>query len=218
MGLTASETSGGGDFAITPEGQYTARCYRIIDLGTQTIKSMLYGESEKHQVMVSWELIGKDDEKMDDGKPFSIHQTYTVSLHEKAKLRADLEAWRGKKFTAAELAGFDLGKVLGQYCTIQVVHSEDGKYANVQTIMAYKGDKPEPVNADLVFDIDQPDMQIFESLSDNLKAKITNTPEWAALQNPPKPKITQPPTGKGAENVSIDDLGNEPVDLDSIPF
>lgn len=217
MGLVATE-GGSGDYAPVPEGIYTARCYRIVDIGTQLIKSMQFGESEKHQVMISWELIGKDDARMDDGRPFSMHKTYTVSLHEKSRLRADLEAWRGKKFTADELAGFDLSKILGQYCTIQVVHSEDGKYANVQTIMAHKGDKPEPVNTDLVFDIDKPDMQIFETFSDNMKAKIQNTPEWAALQNPPKPTITQPPKGKGAEDVDLSNLGDEPINLDEIPF
>ena len=229
MGLLASETSGSGDFNPVPEGIYTARAYRIVDLGTQLIKSVLFGESEKHQVMISWELIGKDDARMDDGRPYSMHKTYTVSLHEKSKLRADLEAWRGKKFTTEELAGFDLGKILGQYCTIQVVHSEDGKYANVQTIMAHKGDKPEPVNTDLVFDIDKPDMQIFETFSDNLKSKIMNTPEWAALQNPPKPTINKAPRlagtdnadgskRKGGEDLSIEDLGEEPINLSDIPF
>jgi hypothetical protein len=31
-----------------------------------------------------------------------------------------------------------------------------------------------------VFDIDNPDMSVFEALSDNMKAKIMATPEWQA--------------------------------------
>src|ERR1700757_2472795 len=100
MGLTATD-KGGQDFEMTPEGVYTARCYRIIDLGTQKGAEQ-FGGKEQHKVMVSWELVGTDDPKMQEGdnrgKPFSIHKRYTVSLSEKASLRADLEAWRGKKF------------------------------------------------------------------------------------------------------------------------
>lgn len=227
MSLTATD-KGGADFALVPEGQYVGRCYRIIDLGTQTINSPAFGTSEKHQVMVSWELIGSEDPKMDDGRPFSVHQTYTVSLHEKSKLRADLEAWRGKKFTTEELAGFDLSKVMGQYCMIQVVHDTTGKYANVQTIMAYKGEKPPAMNDNIVFDIDKPDMAVLESLSDNMKAKITNTPEYAAYQNPPKPAVSKAAKIDGIENKNQTsdieapappfNLDEEEIDMDSIPF
>lgn len=213
MSLTATQ-EGGGDFEMTPEGQYIARCYRIIDLGTQTITNS-YGTKEQHKVMISWELIGNDDPKMVDGRPFSVHQTYTVTLSEKGKLRPDLEAWRGKKFTAEELEGFDLGKVLGQYCMIQVVHSDDGKFANVQTIMAYKGDKPTPVNENVVFDIDEPDVEVFNSLSDNMKAKIMAAPEWD--KNKQAASLTDEPEPEKKDTV-VEDIGDEPINLDDIPF
>jgi hypothetical protein len=63
---------------------------------------------------------------------------YTLSLHEKANLRRELETWRGKKFTAEEGEGFDLEKLLGANCQLQVIHNEkdDGTvYANVQAIV-----------------------------------------------------------------------------------
>lgn len=211
MSLTATD-KGGADFEMTPEGVYTGRCYKIIDLGTQTSTGQ-FGTKEQHKVMISWELIGKDDPKMEDGRPFSVTQWYTVSLHEKSKLRADLEAWRGKKFTKEELDGFDLGTVLGAYCMIQVVHSEDGKYANVQTIMSYKGDKPEAVNPNVVFDIDSPDMAVFDAMSDNMKAKIMSAPEWQATK---ADTLVSTPTAK--KDTVIEDIGDEPINLDDIPF
>lgn len=210
MSLKATD-KGGAEFALTPEGTYTARCYKIIDLGTQTSTGM-FGTKEQHKVMVSWELL--DDEiKMDDGRPFSVTQWYTVSLHEKSKLRADLEAWRGKKFTKEELEGFDLQNVLGSYCMLQVVHDETGKYANVNSIMAFKGVKPKPVNGNVIFDIDEPDMDVYNSFSDNMKAKIMSAPEWQKKAN-----------GEDAEkapekpDVVIEDLPDEPINLDDIPF
>ena len=207
MSLTATD-KGGADFQITPEGQYVGRCYKIIDMGTQTSTGQ-FGTKEQHKVMVSWELL--DGAKMEDGRPFSVSQFYTVSLHEKSKLRADLEAWRGRKFTTAELEGFDLGTVIGAYCMIQVVHDETGKYANVQTIMAYKGEKPPAVNPNVVFDIDEPDMAVFDSFSDNMKGKIMSAPEWN------KNKQAPTPSAEKKDDVVIEDTG-ETINLDEIPF
>lgn len=209
MGLSVS-SSGGGDFEMTPAGVYVARCYRIIDMGTQTSTGQ-FGTKSQKKVMISWELLD-DEAKMSDGRPFAVHQFYTASLSEKAKLRADLEAWRNKKFTSEELESFDLMTVLGAYCQIQVVHSEDGKYANVQTIMAYKGDKPEPVNEDTSFDIDNPDMKVFESLSDGMKTKITSSPEWQERQD----KVAKP-APKQVDDVVIEDT-DQPINLADIPF
>lgn len=211
MSLTATD-KGNAEFEMTPEGQYIGRCFKIIDMGTQTSTGQ-FGTKEAHKVMISFELIGPEDPRMSDGRPFSVSQFYTVSLHEKAKLRHDLEAWRGKKFTAEELNGFDLGTVLGAYCQLQVVHDETGKYANIQTIMAYRGEKPKPVNPDVKFDIDEPDMAVFDALSDNMKAKIMSAPEWSDKNKP----LAASEEAKH-KDVVIDDIGSEPINLDDIPF
>lgn len=205
MSLLASD-KGGADFEMTPEGQYVGRCFKIVDMGTQTTKGQ-YGDKVQHKVMVSFELL--DGPKMQDGRPFSVSQFYTVSLHEKAKLRADLEAWRGRKFTTTELEGFDLASVIGAYCMLQVVHDETGKYANIQTIMSYKGDKLPPINENVVFDIDTPDMKVFETFGDSMKLKITSAPEWNKKPEPTAQK----------DDVVITDIGEEePINIDDIPF
>jgi hypothetical protein len=221
MSLTATD-KGGADFEMTPEGTYIGRCFKIIDMGTQTSVGQ-FGTKEQHKVMISFELFDKDEQGkdvvMNDGRPYSVTQFYTVSLHEKAKLRADLEAWRGKKFTKDELEGFDLSNVLGAYCMIQVVHDETGKYANVNSIMSYKGDKPKPVNPDVVFDIDNPDMKVFEAMSDNMKAKIQAAPEWKGsptVTPNAAPEAQATPQAKPDNIVGFDE--NEPINLDDIPF
>ena len=40
--------------------------------------------------------------------PMTINKSYTVSLHDKASLRKDLAAWRGKDFSDEEAKGFDV--------------------------------------------------------------------------------------------------------------
>ena len=87
----------------------------------------------KHRVRIYWQI----KEKMDSGKPFLVGKTYTLSLHKKSSLRPDLESWRGRPFTEVEAEGFDLEKLLGANCQLNLMHtSKDGEtYTNVQAIV-----------------------------------------------------------------------------------
>lgn len=117
-------------FTPAPEGVDQAVCCDVVDLGMEDGQ---YGE--KHKVSIRWQTSTLNP---DDGRPYLVQRKYTLSLNEKAALRGDLEAWRGRKFTPAELAGFDLEKLIGVNCQLNVLHhtTPDGKvYANVQSIM-----------------------------------------------------------------------------------
>ena len=116
MALTISEQSSGGDYEVLEQGQYNATCYRVVDIGTH--QESYEGETfKRHSVILVWET---SDKMMKDGKPFSVTQQYNLSLHEKAKLRQHLVSWRQKQFTQEELGGFDLTKVLGLTCKLDV--------------------------------------------------------------------------------------------------
>lgn len=113
-----------------PEGLHQACCCDIVDLG---LVQTPWGE--KHQVELRWQL---EQVNPDTGKPFELRKRYTASLSEKAKLRQHLETWRGKKFASQELTGFDLDRLIGINCQLQVVHDlgDDGRvWANVQAIV-----------------------------------------------------------------------------------
>lgn len=181
MSLTVSE--GAGSFELAPEGTHVARCYRIIDLGTQT--SVIEGEQKSQKkVLLQWELLG--DSLMQDGKPFNISRRFTASLHERADLRKVLESWRGKAFTDDELKAFQLSKVLGAYCLMQVVHTQKGgrDFANPQTIMSLPKGTPKPpgVNDLVLLDFDAFDWQVFDSLHDKLRETVAAAPEFKELQ------------------------------------
>lgn len=192
MGFTAKD-SGGGDFKKVPPGVYIGRCYSLIDLGTQLTTGQ-YGEKLQHKIKISWELFGEDDSGQPltilvDSKemPLTISKNYTVSLHEKAGLRKDLAAWRGKDFTEEEAKAFDVSKLLGAYCMVNCTISEtNGKtYTNVAGLTplpgALKNAKPAPVHNNIIFDLDKPDMKLFEAFYDKLKEQIKHSPEWAQL-------------------------------------
>lgn len=180
MGLIVKDNSG-SEFEQVPEGNYIARCYQLIDLGTQTYDNQ--GEKkQQHKVLLAWEILDPEV-KMQDGRPFSVYKRYTASLNERATLFADLQAWRGIRFTPEDLEGFDLHNVLGAYCAIQVLHETKGDrtYENITAIM-FTREKPEPINDLTEFDLSNPDLKVFSSLSERLQETIKKSPEGAALE------------------------------------
>lgn len=190
MGFVASD-SGGGNFKRVPSGVHVGRCYSLIDLGTQ-LSSGQYGEKLQHKIRVAWELFGEDEEGKPltvefDGQemPMTISKSYTLSLSEKASLRKDLQSWRGREFTDEEAKGFDISKLLGAYCMVNVTTSEtNGKtYSNVANLTplptALKASKPAAVHQNVMFDLDNPDWGIFDNFHDKLKDAIKRSPEFA---------------------------------------
>ena len=154
----------GGNFESCPHGLHLARCYRIVDLGTQ--KSEYMGQVKHlHKVMLAWEIHGTNDDAdpllMRDGRPFSIFKNYTLSWSDKSNLRIDLQSWRGKPFTEEEMRKFDLKNVLGAWCMLNVIErrGDNGKtYSNVDGITPVPGvikqnGYPETVNELELFNI-----------------------------------------------------------------
>ena len=178
------------EFAPIDAGTYLARCVQVIDLGTQEIEYM--GEiKHSRKVRLAFETPTETKVfKHENGEqPYLLSKEYTLSLWEKANLRADLEQWRGKSFTQEELEGFDLFTILWVPCMISVIHvqSKDGKktYARISGIQkVMKGmECPQAINPLVKFSIEEWDDEVFNSLSDYTKEKIMTSAEWMAKAN-----------------------------------
>ena len=193
MAIIASN-KGGAEFELVPAGQYSAICYRVIDLGTQQQKDKVGKISHKRKVMISWEL----DERMADNRRFSQHGRYTISLHEMSALRPILESWRGKPFTPEEEEKFDISKLIGVPCLVQIVHNQNGGkiYANLSSIMKLpKGMEPIKMeNEPLEFSLSEFDVNVYNKLSESLRTTIAKSPEYAEATGI-KPKAEEDVTG-----------------------
>ena len=178
-------------FTPVPPGMHLARCYRIVDKGTQ--KSEYQGQVKYVQkVMIQFEVHGEDDQGKplltNKGEPLSISKNYTLILAERATLRKDLASWRGKDFTNEELRGFELKNVLGIWGMISVsmAKGNNGKdYTNIMSINPVpaaikKNGLPEGFNTTAMFTIENPDMELFETFSNGLREIIKSSPEWQA--------------------------------------
>ena len=134
-------------FTPAPQGLHQAVCVDVIDMG---VLEVTYGGKTKKQrkIRLAWQI----DEDMDDGKPFLVQKRYTASLHEKATLRKELESWRGKPFTDDELAAFDMERLLGVNCQLNIQHTVKGgeTYANVVSIVPLGKNMPKIDGRDYV--------------------------------------------------------------------
>jgi hypothetical protein len=189
-------------------------------MGTQTTE--FQGQTKHLQkVMMQFEVHGEDETGKplvtDKGDPMSISKNFTLSLAEKATLRKDLQAWRGKDFTGQELRGFELKNVLGAWAMITAAKSmgNNGKeYTNIISINPVpvaikKAGLPQGVNKLAIFSIQEPDMELFGTFGNGLKEKIQSSPEWRARQGDAYQKEQAASANSGS---GFDDM------LDDVPF
>lgn len=179
--VTLASDSGGGDFTPVPEGPHPAICDMFVDMGLQESKGKYAGKIQ-HRIYLRWQIPSLRLEYEKDGAviegPMSIGAQFTLSLHEKAKLRKVLQQWRGKAFTDAELKGFDVTTVVGVPCLISVSHTPKeggGIYANVDAVMKLPQQMEKPVleGSTLIYDKDNTDTfdQLRPWLQDAIKAQ-----------------------------------------------
>jgi|YelNatPaOPRAMG01_1025707.scaffolds.fasta_scaffold03479_17 hypothetical protein len=207
MSLTLSESA--TTFELPPAGPQAAICTRVLDLGSQ----LLEYQGEKRQsrkVLLTWRLA----EARIGGEPHSVSRRFTASLHEKSALRAFLKSWRGRDFTPAELAAFDLRKLLGAVCLLNLAHTRrNGRdYADIVSVSPLpKGmAAPAPLGDFEAVLIDLSDPSTFgavASLSDRLRAQIEASPEWKAAQAAAAPAARPAPSRPApAAEFASDDI------------
>ena len=201
--MTSIIANGGNDTPSYPTvsvGVHKARCVRVIDLGTQ--QNDYQGQiSWKRQVMLIWEVPSETDNK---GEPLTISKFYTLSLNEKANLANDLVSWRGRPFTETEKKAFDISKVAGKPCSINVILNQNGK-PKVSTVMPIgKNDEiAQQFHPNMVFsftDFQEKKMEVFNQLPEGIRNIILKSKEL-----------------EGTEKQDLGDENNA-QDLGDIPF
>lgn len=207
--------SEGGKFENPEPGSHLARCYAVIDLGTQE-KHYKDEKTFSRQVRISFELPQSLMEGLYNpemkGKPFTAHLHAKQSLHKASNLRKHLEGWRGKRFEQVELDAYDPKNLLGKCCRLSLILSESG-YVNIDSIAPAKKDEvasmPKQINPSVFFSLapEEFEQRVFDALSDKTKEKIKGTPEWAFLNSP-----------RGAVAMGGDPQGETTPDDGEVPF
>lgn len=205
MEIIAS-TNGSSNYEPVPAGNYVARCISMVHIGTIT-EEYLGEKKTANKIRVTWELPTEtkvfNPEKGE--QPFVLSKEFTLSLHEKSTLRKWLESWRGRGFTQEETARFDVSKLVGAACMLNVIHTQKNgnTYANISSISAMpKGLQcPAQINQPVVFSVLQFDEEKFNSFPEFIKDKIKASKEYRDRINYPNQVEMQP---EHEENVNGD--------------
>lgn len=190
-------------FEPVPAGTHPARCYQMVSLGTQPPGNPQFKPS--FQVVLGFELPNEQIERNGERFPMSTSQFLNAKLGTQQKpsnTRKFIEAWRGKAFTAAEISGFDLSKVVGAPCLLNIIHEDrngktNAKIASISPLpkgMTMSGQ----INPSIVYEIEQGRNEVFKALPEWLQKKIELCEEW---QHPAA--ATQAEDAAGGESDDI---------------
>lgn len=176
---------------LIPAGNYIARCYQMIEIGT--VKEVVLGKERiLPKVRIGWELPTelKVFKEENGEQPLVISKEFTLSMADKANLRIALKSWRGKDFTDEEAKSFDITKLIGVPCMLNIIHkpSKDGTrhYEEISGITPMpKGVIcPEQINNTFILSYDDFDINKFNTLPDFIRNKMQTSMEFANIQNP----------------------------------
>lgn len=183
---------------LIPSGNYIARCYQMLQIGT--VEEVVMGAVKSlNKVRIGWEL--PTELKVfntDKGEqPFVISKEFTLSMHEKSNLRKLLASWRGKDFTEDEAKCFDITKLLSVPCMINVIHKPSKTntakiYEEISNVSPMpKGVKcPPQINQTVVLEYENFNWDTFNSLPDFIKQKVQSSAEYKEMQSPQERNLT----------------------------
>jgi hypothetical protein len=118
------------EFIPHPEGIHPAVCLDVLDMGLMEV------EFQGQRRMVNKvKLVFESEQKMDDGRNFTVSKNFTASLNLKAKLAEFLGKWRGRPVVPGE--SVDMNRLVGACCTLVISHqlNKVGRpYASIDAI------------------------------------------------------------------------------------
>lgn len=153
------------------EGLYPARVVGVVDVGIQKFTDFNQNEVVKPKLVIIFELPTETLEVEEAGeiieKPRWVSREFIISFHEKSGLMKILNGLGWKK-------GENLDSLINKPCMVELGSTSTGndKLQNVTKVP--KGIAVADLyNSPLVFDMDEPDMEVYNKLPKWIKTKIT---------------------------------------------
>ncbi len=205
---------------VLEEGNYPATLYKIVYMGT--VDGEYKGEkTSAYKVNLTWELPTEMKEwKEGEGeKPVVVSKMYTLSMNNKANLRAIVEGMVGG-MTDSEAIDFDIDNLLGKTCLLNISYgvSETGKEKqNVSTSKLIKGmEAPKPFNKQIIVSYDNWNEEAYQSLPQFMRDEMAKTLEYQVMKGTYTPTVGSGYQGH-VHDSSIDYTAGE-VNAKDIPF
>lgn len=199
---------------LIPAGVHPAKCYSVIDMGTQT-ESYNGEEKKMHKIAMSFEFPAHTATYKEENGPqvMAVHQDYTFSMSSKANFKQMIDSWIGKPVD--EMTDERMQKIVGKAANVQIVHTVGKKNGLTYDNIAFNGKgispfaKGTPVpaytpNAQVYFTLSNPDWDVFDGLHNFMKEKIQKCDEWnSVIAAFPKAGAAQPTEAMPVEGQGV---------------
>lgn len=164
-------------------GVYFAVCIGVIDLGEQ------YSEKFKNysnKVQFVWELPSETIEVDGKQEPKQLSKEFAIATKKNSGLRTFISSWNSKAYTDEEFQEVELFDQIGKACQLNVVLSESGEYANVDSVMPIpKGfTAPERCTTPILWDMDNWNDEVFKTLPEWVQDKIKKSTQYQKEHTP----------------------------------
>lgn len=158
-------------------GVYAAVCIGVVDMGEQ--ESTFKGKTRyADRVKLIFELPGETMEIDGEEKPRQLSRNFTFSVSPRSGLRQFLNQWFGKTISDDDFNDFELYTLLGRPAMLNVVHSEDGQYANISGATALPKGFPPPKSTTPYIRFDTEDWRGFDDLPDYIKESLMKSTQY----------------------------------------
>jgi len=164
-------------------GVYFAVCIGVIDLGEQ------YSEKFKNysnRVQFVWELPSETIEVDGKQEPKQLSKEFAIATKKNSGLRTFISSWNSKAYTDEEFQEVELFDQIGKACQLNVVLSESGEYANVDSVMPIPKGFPAPESSTppILWDMDNWSDEVFKTLPEWVQDKIKKSTQYQKEHTP----------------------------------
>ena len=174
---------------IVEAGSYPSRIYQMIQIGNV---AGFQGQIQ-NKVRIGFELPTelKVFKEENGEQPRVISQEYTLSFHEKSKLRKVIEACEPNALKIGEdgfLEEFDIEALIGKECLITIAHKaskEGNQFAYIDNVTRLPKGMicPKAINAPIILSYDNWNQEIFDKQPDFIKEEIKSSQEYQRMIN-----------------------------------
>lgn len=176
-------------------GVYMAVCVGVVDLGEQY--SELY-KNYSNKCKFIWAIPSETIEVDGKTEERQLSREFSVATKATSKLRSFLSSWNSKAYSDEEYMDLDIMGQIGKPCMLNVVLSESGEYANVDSIMPIPNGMPAPTTKTSFFswDMDQWDDTALEKLPAFIQDQIKKSTQYQKEHAKIETVQVQPPDTK----------------------
>lgn len=183
-------------------GVYFAVCIGVIDLGEQ------YSEKFKNysnRVQFVWELPSETIEVEGKQEPKQLSKEFAIATKKNSGLRTFISSWNSKAYTDEEFQEVELFDQIGKACQLNVVLSESGEYANVDSVMPIPKGFPAPESSTppILWDMDNWSDEVFKTLPEWVQDKIKKSTQYQKEHTPTDSIEVKPQAEPAVPSASV---------------